>query len=306
MNKESGADGAWHTSVDARAAFRGDVTAGGPEPTTPSSRKREGWLVEHGGPVTALDAFSSRVSDADGLVILAAMPRAAIPPPPPAAVSRECRSLRSAVKNCRAGVSGLGRAGIKVCRSCTEETQTVADRSSGPRRRCRKRRVMVSDPADRGALDQGLAAGVRAAGAAGIPQYRSTAGLWNGFGARIRVILYNRTRRPREAPRTIEDMTKSRWRSRRHRNAFRTMSFRSLRCSEWATRRPATPPALKDNGAVIAPAIDGKTALDGRVDAGILDEDEPWPPCATENVAIVIPIRMADAMVPPLMPNVAL
>src|SRR5262249_7986528 len=62
-------------------------------------------------------------------------------------------------------------------------------------------------------VDQGVADSYTPREAAGIPdQYKSAMGLWTGFAARIRVMLYNTDKvKAEEAPRSILDLTKPRW-----------------------------------------------------------------------------------------------
>jgi iron(III) transport system substrate-binding protein len=165
-------------------------------------------------------------------------------------------------------------------------------------------------------VDQGLAAVYAPRSADGIPgRYRSAAGLWTGFGARIRVILYNTNNvGPGEAPRAIEDLTRPRWKNRvaianPH---FGTMSFQlAALFVQWGDAKASDfLQRLKDNGAVIAAGnSDVKDRVaDGRVDAGLLDEDDAVAAVRDKKpVAIVIPDQDGpDALGTPLMPNVAL
>ena len=80
-------------------------------------------------------------------------------------------------------------------------------------------------------VDQGLTTAYVPRTAAAIPdRYKSADGMWTGFGARIRVILYNtETVQPGEVPRSILDLTQPRWKGRfaianPH---FGTMSFQA-------------------------------------------------------------------------------
>lgn len=165
-------------------------------------------------------------------------------------------------------------------------------------------------------VDQGLTASYVSKEAAAIPErYKSANGMWTGFGARIRVFLYNTKKvRPDEAPRSILDLTQPRWKGRfaianPH---FGTMSFQAAALfAKWGDAK-ATDflRLLKDNGAVIAAGnSDVKDRVaDGRVDVGILDEDDAVV-AIRENkpVAIAIPDQDgSDALGTPLMPNVAL
>ena len=164
-------------------------------------------------------------------------------------------------------------------------------------------------------VDQGLTAAYVPKTAATIPaRYRSANGMWTGFAARIRVILYNTdTVKPAEAPRSILDVTQPRWKGRfaiasPH---FGTTSFQMAalfvkwgddKASDFLRR-------LKDNGAVIAAGnSDVKDRVaDGRVDIGILDEDDAVVAVREKKrVAIVIPDQEgSDPLGTPLMPNVA-
>jgi iron(III) transport system substrate-binding protein len=146
-------------------------------------------------------------------------------------------------------------------------------------------------------------------------RYRSQTGLWTGFGARIRVFLYN-TRRvnANDAPRSILDLTKPRWNGRvafanPH---FGTMSFHAAALfAIWGDERATSFfEALKSNGAVIAAGnSDVKDRVsDGRVDVGILDEDDAVVALREQKpVALIVPDQEGpDALGTPLMPNAAL
>jgi iron(III) transport system substrate-binding protein len=146
-------------------------------------------------------------------------------------------------------------------------------------------------------------------------RYRSPSGLWTGFAARIRVILYNTTRvTTSDAPRSILDLAKPRWKGRfafanPH---FGTMSFHAAALfAKWGEARATTFfETLKANGAVIAAGnADVKDRVsDGRVDVGILDEDDAVVALRDKKpVALLIPDQDgADALGTPLMPNAAL
>jgi iron(III) transport system substrate-binding protein len=139
--------------------------------------------------------------------------------------------------------------------------------------------------------------------------------MWTGFGARIRVILYNTDKvKPGEAPRSILDLTQLRWKGRfaianPH---FGTMSFHAAALFvKWGdAKASAFLRQLKDNGAVIAAGnSDVKDRVaDGRVDVGIMDEDDAVVAVRDKKpVAIAIPDQDGpDALGTPLMPNVAL
>ena len=138
--------------------------------------------------------------------------------------------------------------------------------------------------------------------------------MWTGFGARIRVILYNTDKvKPGEAPRSILDLTQPRWKGRfaianPH---FGTMSFQAAALFvKWGDAKASDfLRRLKDNGAVIAAGnSDVKDRVaDGRVDVGILDEDDAVVAVREKKpVAIVIPDQEgSDPLGTPLMPNVA-
>jgi iron(III) transport system substrate-binding protein len=165
-------------------------------------------------------------------------------------------------------------------------------------------------------VDQGLTAGYVPKTAATIPdRYKGANGMWTGFGARIRVILYNTDKvTSSEAPRSILDLTQPRWKERfaianPH---FGTMSFQAAALFvKWGDAKASDfLRQLKDNGAVIAAGnSDVKDRVaDGRVDVGILDEDDAVVAVREKKpVAIAIPDQNgADALGTPLMPNVAL
>jgi len=164
-------------------------------------------------------------------------------------------------------------------------------------------------------VDQGLTAAYMPKTADAIPaRYKSAVGMWTGFGARIRVILYNKDKvKPEDAPRSILDLTQPRWKSRvaianPH---FGTMSFQAAALFvKWGDEKASGfLRRLKENGAVIAAGnSDVKDRVaDGRVDVGILDEDDAVVAVRDrKRVAIVIPDQEgADPLGTPLMPNVA-
>src|SRR5436190_4706251 len=107
-------------------------------------------------------------------------------------------------------------------------------------------------------VDQGVADPYEPKEASTIPnRYKSPKGLWTGFGARIRVLLYNRDRvKSSDLPRSILDFTKSGWKGRfafanPH---FGTMSFHAAALfAKWGDAQSTTFfEMLKSNGAVIA------------------------------------------------------
>jgi iron(III) transport system substrate-binding protein len=165
-------------------------------------------------------------------------------------------------------------------------------------------------------VDQGVADSYVPKEAAGIPDgYKSPMGLWTGFAARIRVMLYNTDKvKPSEAPRSILDLTKPRWKGRfafanPH---FGTMSFHAAALfAKWGDAKATMFfESLKANGAVIAAGnSDVKDRVsDGRVDVGILDEDDAIVAIREKKpVALLVPDQVGpDALGTPLMPNAAL
>ena len=165
-------------------------------------------------------------------------------------------------------------------------------------------------------VDQGLAAAFVPESGALIPQrYKDVNGRWTGFGARIRVVLYNTDKvKSSEAPRSILDLTNPRWKGRfaianPH---FGTMSFHAAALfAKWGDARAIDfLRRLQENSAVIAAGnSDVKDRVaDGRVDAGLMDEDDAVV-AVRERKPVAIAIldqEGADALGTPLMPNVAL
>ena len=212
------------------------------------------------------------------------------------------------------------KAGVKVLPLYdTEETKTagLTARLLAEKNHPRADVFWSSDTSRAVALvEQGVAEAYVPKESAGIsPHYRSATGHWTGFAARIRVILYNTTRvGPGEAPRSILDLTEPRWKGRfaianPH---FGTMSFQAAALFvQWGDQRARDfLRRLKNNDAVIAAGnSDVKDRVaDGRVDVGILDEDDAVVSVREKKpVAIVIPDQDGpDALGTPLMPNVAL
>src|SRR5262245_51971278 len=164
--------------------------------------------------------------------------------------------------------------------------------------------------------DQGVAAPYTSPEASAIPaRYKGATGLWTGFAARIRVLLYNTAQVKRaDVPRSIRDLAAPRWKGRfaianPH---FGTTSFHvAALFAKWgdpeATRFLE---ALKANGAVIAAGnADVKDRVsDGRVAVGILDEDDAFVALRDgKPVALaILDQEGADALGTPLMPNAAL
>ena len=165
-------------------------------------------------------------------------------------------------------------------------------------------------------VEQGIAAAYVPKEAAAIPaRYKSSDGMWTGFGARIRVLLYNTDKvKATEVPRSIVDLTQPRWKGRfaLANPHFGTMSFHAAALfAKWGDAKANDfLRQLKDNGAVIAAGnSDVKDRVsDGRVDVGIMDEDDAVVAVRDRKpVAIAIPDQDgSDALGTPLMPNVAL
>ncbi|MBL8144603.1 MAG: extracellular solute-binding protein [Acidobacteria bacterium] len=164
--------------------------------------------------------------------------------------------------------------------------------------------------------DQGVAAPYSSPEAAAIPaRYKSATGLWTGFAARIRVVLYNTDLvKPSEAPRSVLEFAKARWKGRfavanPH---FGTMSFHAAALFvRWGDPQATSfLESLGANGVVIAAGnADVKDRVsDGRVHAGILDEDDAVVALRDKRpVALVVPDQEGpDALGTPLMPNAAL
>jgi len=151
--------------------------------------------------------------------------------------------------------------------------------------------------------------------AAGIPaRYKDPQHRWTGFGARIRVILYNTDRvKPGGAPASILDFAKPEWKGRfaipnPH---FGTMSFHAAALFlTWGDGR-ATEffRALKENGAVLCAGnadVTGRVS-DAKVDAGIVDEDDAIVALREKKpVALVVPDQGPDGLGTPVMPNTAM
>ena len=165
-------------------------------------------------------------------------------------------------------------------------------------------------------VDQGLAGAFVPATGTSIPaRYKDANGRWTGFGARIRVLLYNTDRvQSADVPRSILDLTNPRWKGRvaianPH---FGTMSFHAAALFvKWGDEKAtAFLRALHDNGVAIAAGnSDVKDRVaDGRVDVGIMDEDDAVVAVRDKKpVAIAILDQEGDeAIGTPLMPNVAI
>src|SRR6266498_301255 len=165
-------------------------------------------------------------------------------------------------------------------------------------------------------VERGIAAPYESPSAKDIPaRYKDPNGRWTGFAARIRVILYNTTRvKPAETPKSIGDFTRASWKGRfaipnPH---FGTMSFQAAALFvKWGDEKAtAFFRSLKANDAVIAAGnADVKDRVsDGRVAAGIVDEDDAMVAVRERKpVAIVIPDQEGpDPLGTPVMPNTAM
>jgi iron(III) transport system substrate-binding protein len=151
--------------------------------------------------------------------------------------------------------------------------------------------------------------------ASSIPaRYKDAEGRWVGFGARIRVLLYNTGKvKPGEFPTSLRDLTKPEWKGRfafanPH---FGTMSFHAAALFVALGDAKATElfRALKDNGAVVAAGnADVKDrASDGRVAAGLVDEDDAVVAVREKKpVAIAILDQEPGGLGTPVMPNTAM
>lgn len=164
-------------------------------------------------------------------------------------------------------------------------------------------------------LERGVVAPYDPPTAAGIPdKYRDAQRRWTGFGARIRVILYNTQRvKPGQEPRSVSDFTKPEWKGRfaLPNPHFGTMSFHSAALFlRWGSdRATAFFRTLKENGAVLAAGNADVTARvgDGKVDAGMVDEDDAIVAIREKKpVALVIPDQEEGGLGTPVMPNTAM
>ena len=201
----------------------------------------------------------------------------------------------------------------------TEETKTagLTSRLLAEKNRPQADVFWSSDTGRAVALaDQGVAAPYVPREAASIPaRYKSAAGLWTGFAARIRVFLYNTNRlAAADAPRSMLDMEKPRWKGQftianPH---FGTTSFQmaALFVTWDDARATGFLQRLKSNGAVLAAGnSDVKDRVaDGRVAFGVLDEDDAVVALREKKpVALIIPDQDGpDALGTMLMPNAAL
>ena len=165
-------------------------------------------------------------------------------------------------------------------------------------------------------IDQGVAAPYVPREAASIPsRYKSTAGLWTGFAARIRVFLYNTDKvMATDAPRSMLDMGQPRWKGQfaianPH---FGTTAFQMAALFvKWGDETAVGfLRSLTLNGAVLAAGnSDVKDRVaDGRVAFGVLDEDDAVVALREKRpVALIIPDQDGpDALGTMLMPNAAL
>lgn len=164
-------------------------------------------------------------------------------------------------------------------------------------------------------LERGVVAPYDPPTAAGIPaRYRDPGHLWTGFGARVRVLLFNTQRvKPGREPRSVADFVKPEWKGRfaipnPH---FGTMSFHAAALFlKWGDDKAASFfRALKENGAVVAAGNADVTARvsEGKVDAGIVDEDDAIVALREKKpVALVIPDQEEGGLGTPVMPNTAM
>jgi iron(III) transport system substrate-binding protein len=201
----------------------------------------------------------------------------------------------------------------------TEETKTagLTARLAAEKARPRADVFWSSDTSRAVALvDQGLTATYVPTTAATIPgRYKSTNGTWTGFGARIRILLYNTDRvSSSDIPRSILDLTQPRWKGRVavSNPHFGTMSFHAAALFvKWGNDKAGNfLRRLKDNGAVLAAGnSDVKDRVaDGRVDVGIMDEDDAVVAVREKKPVGIVLLDQdgPDPLGTPLMPNVAL
>lgn len=201
----------------------------------------------------------------------------------------------------------------------TEETKTagLTSRLIAEAARPRADVFWSSDTSRAVALvDRGIAAAYESPAATGIPAaYRDSQHRWTGFGARIRVVLYNTDLVPRDqAPKSILDFTRPEWKGRLAipNPHFGTMSFHAAALFvTWGDARASEFFAtLARNGAVIAAGnSDVKDRVaEGRVAAGIVDEDDAIV-AVREGKPVAIAIldqEGPDPLGTPVMPNTAM
>lgn len=201
----------------------------------------------------------------------------------------------------------------------TEETKTagLTARLVAEKDRPRADVFWSSDTSRAVALsEQGIADPYTPKEAATIPdRYKSATGLWTGFAARIRVLLYNTDKvKAADVPHSILELTRPKWKGRfafanPH---FGTMSFHAAALFvKWGDAKANTFfEMLKSNGAVIAAGnADVKDRVsDGRVDLGILDEDDAIVAIREKKpvALVVLDQEGPDPLGTPLMPNAAL
>ncbi len=164
-------------------------------------------------------------------------------------------------------------------------------------------------------LDRGVIAPYDSPSAAGIPaKYKDPQHRWTGFGARIRVILYNTDRvKPDRVPKSVTDFTRPEWKGRfaMPNPHFGTMSFHAAALFLLWGDEKATAffRKLKENDVVLAAGNADVTARvgDGKVDAGIVDEDDAIVALREKKpVALVIPDQEEGGIGTPVMPNTAM
>jgi len=210
------------------------------------------------------------------------------------------------------------RTGVKVVPLYdTEETKTagLTARLVAEKRSPKADVFWSSDTSRAVALaDQGIAEPYASPEAVAIPA-RYKGALWTGFGARIRVLLYNTDKvKPADAPRSVRDLARPEWKGRfaLANPHFGTTSFHAAAFfAKWGDAKATSFfESLKANGAVIAAGnSDVKDRVaDGRVAVGILDEDDAIVALRDRKpVALVVPDQDGpDPLGTPLMPNAAL
>jgi iron(III) transport system substrate-binding protein len=163
--------------------------------------------------------------------------------------------------------------------------------------------------------ERGIASAYSSPSAATIAsRYKDAGGRWTGFGARVRVLLYNTEKvKPAEVPTSLRDLAKPEWKGRfafanPH---FGTMSFHASALFVALGDAKATElfRALKENGAIVAAGnADVKDRVsDGRVAAGLVDEDDAVVAVREKKpVAIAILDQTEGGLGTPVMPNTAM
>lgn len=164
-------------------------------------------------------------------------------------------------------------------------------------------------------VERGIAAPFSVPTASSIPaRYKDARGRWVGFGARIRVLLYNTDKvKPSDVPKSILDLARPAWRGRvafanPH---FGTMSFHAaaLFVALGDAKAMELFRALKENGVVVAAGnADVKDRVsDGRVAAGFVDEDDAIVAVRERKPVAIALLDQADGgLGTPVMPNTAM